>query len=550
MRRICRLIICCYIVLCFGNVGFADTGIVVSAHPLASAAGERVLQQGGNAFDAAIAVSAMLGVVEPAGSGIGGGGFWLLYEKTTDEHIMADARERAPMHAYASMYLDAAGQVIPNLSRHGPMAAGIPGLPALYQDLSDSRGKLPLAHVLQAAIDTAQNGFAVDARYLEGVIYKQEQIRQNAAIAEILLDKGAVPELGWVLKQPDLARTLSTIAQQGAAGFYKGPIAEQMVAEVQKHGGIWTMQDLADYKIIDRQPESFTYKDATIIAASLPSSGGAVLEHSFGILQGFDLPSMGPVMRVHLIVEAWKRAYRQRSLWMGDPDFLTSSRPALDVLEEQKSIPLSQAGRGDERTPAAHKEGTETTHFAVVDQWGNRVAATQSLNFWFGANFVPEGTGVLLNNQMDDFSIKPGVENGYQLIGGAANSVQPGKRMLSSMTPTFVERGDDFAILGTPGGSRIISMVALAILQWLEGHSAADIVAAPRFHHQYHPNEIVYEDNAFDQDVLQGLMGLGHALKPTTRPYGNMQIITYDAGTSSLTGASDPRGIGGGVRVY
>ena len=525
-------------------------GAVVSAHPLATQAGEEILARGGNAFDAAVAVSAMLSVVEPFGSGIGGGGFWMMYEAETDTHTMLDAREVAPEHAYRDMYLDAQGNVIPKASTDGPLAAGIPGIPAILDVVSEHYGTLFLAQSLEPAIKTASEGFPVDERYVQGASYKVDLLRRYPETASIFLDNGQVPAPGWHLVQKDLSETLTKIANQGAAGFYEGDIAQKMVTDVTAHGGIWTLDDLIGYRIIRRDPIVGTYQGAKVVAPNLPSSGGIVLMNSLNILSGFDLKQMNSATRKHVIVEAMRRAYLERAEQMGDLDFVEVD---IDHLTGQKFADLQRETlRLDQATSSQSlkdfsnidptEKGTETTHFAVVDRHGNRVAVTQSLNFWFGSGFVPKGTGVILNNQMDDFSIKAGVENGYQLIGSDANAIQPTKRMLSSMTPTFLETKDGVAILGTPGGSRIISMVLLATLNWMDGMGADDIVAAPRFHHQYHPDEIVYEDGAFSTQELKKLLDMGHRLKKSNRKYGNMQVILWDKKRDKITMASDPRG--------
>lgn len=531
---------------------WAQQGAVVSAHPLATQAGQRVLAEGGNAFDAAVAVSAMLSVVEPAGSGLGGGGFWLLYDADKDDYTMLDARETAPMASHADMYLDSEGVAQQSASREGPRAAGIPGMAAVLDVVINRYGRQSLQRVLAPAIQAARDGFAIEERYQQGVTYKRDLMLRYTEAGAIFLDQGQVPAVGWVLKQPDLARTLQLIAKEGAQGFYTGAFAKRLVQSVRDNGGIWTEADLANYEVIERKPEMFSYHDARIVAASLPSSGGLVLRQALGILEGFDLNAYGLITRTHLIVESLRRAYHDRAAYMGDPEFLDHPVPQPDIAALQAEISFSKASKSSDLNDVLNKmnEGTETTHFAVVDEDGNRVAVTQSINFWFGSGFVPAGTGMLLNNEMDDFSVQAGVENGYQLIGGQANAIKPGKRMLSSMTPVFVEQGGSYAIIGTPGGSRIISMNLLAILDWLDGKTADAIVAAKRFHHQFHPDEIVYETDAFDSDTLMGLSAIGHALKESSRPYGNMQIITYDHKGHKTMTASDPRGIGGGARVY
>ncbi|MBL1147372.1 MAG: gamma-glutamyltransferase [Pseudomonadota bacterium] len=529
---------------------FPAKAAVVSSHPLATKAGEDILARGGNAFDAAVAVSAMLAVVEPFGSGLGGGGFWLIYDAKTNSYNMLDAREMAPQAATADMYLDHHGNPVPGLSTEGPLSAGIPGLPAALANIAENYGSLELGALLQSAIRAAQDGFAVDRRYITGAEYKLDLLRQNPEAAGIFLDNNALPAPGWVLKQPDLAKTLTLIAQNGAAGFYEGELAERLVKDIAKHGGIWTLEDLKAYHVVNRTPVTGTYKGTKIIAAALPSSGGITLINSLNILSNFNLATQDAVTQKHLIIEALRRAYHERAEYLGDSDFVEVPTERLLSAEhataQSRSINLAQATKSDTLSldaPAQNK-GTETTHFAVIDREGNRVAVTQSINFWFGAGFVPKGTGVLLNNQMDDFVIKPGVENGYQLIGTKANAVAPGKRMLSSMTPTFLESDQGVAILGTPGGSRIISMVLLAALDRMQGTDGKTIVARPRFHHQFQPDEVFYESGAFSDEEIRTLKRKGHHLTPVIRRYGNMQIILWDYKDNTVKTFSDPRGKG------
>ncbi len=525
---------------------------VVSAHPLATAAGQRILSEGGNAFDAAVAVAAILGVVEPFSSGIGGGGFWLVYDAQKDAYLMLDARETAPAAARAEIYLDENGNPDPDLLRNGPLAAGIPGSPAALQDIAKTYGTMPLSALLAPAIAAAREGFAVDARYVNGARHKQDILRRYPASAAIFLDHGNVPEDGWILKQPDLAATLEMIAEKGAEAFYQGDFAEKMLRDAQKHGGNWTAEDLQNYKTVMRTPVTGEYRGAKIISAAPPSSGGIVLVNALNILSGFDLAAKDSATRVHLIVEAMRRAYRMRAQNLGDPDFADIPQARLlsaEFAAEQRSTILPDRATPSD-IPDLHlpHESEETTHFAVIDRAGNRVAVTRTVNLWFGSGFVPEGTGVLLNNEMDDFSVKPGVENAFGLIGFDANAVEGGKRMLSSMSPTFVESDRGALIIGTPGGSRIISMVLLGILDFLDGHEAEEIAARPRFHHQYLPDEIVYERAAFTEEDENTLRQMGHTLSPAGR-YGNMQIILWDYATGRVEAVSDPRGSGAG-EVY
>jgi len=345
------------------------------------------------------------------------------------------------------------------------------------------------------------------------------------------------------------------MAAKGAAGFYDGDVAARLVAGARAAGGIWTREDLRSYRVVEREPVVGEYRGMRVIAASPPSSGGVALINALGMLAGYQLETLQPVTAQHLVIEAMRRAFRDRAEYLGDPDF-------VDVPVEQLTHPFYAAGqrasiRFDKATPSAAlpgilpagAKGTETTHFSVMDADGNRVGASLSLNFWFGSGFMAPGTGVFLNNEMDDFSIKAGVPNGYQLVGADANKIVPGKRMLSSMTPTFLESERGIAILGTPGGSRIISMVLLASLAWHQGASAEEMVSLPRYHHQYLPDVVSFEPDSIAAERQAALVGLGHELKALTRPYGNLQVVTWDYQSGEVEAASDPRGEGEG-RVY
>ncbi len=529
---------------------------VASAHPAATAAGQAILRAGGNAFDAAVAVSAALAVVEPYSSGLGGGGFWLLHLADSGRDVMVDGRERAPLAATADMYLDAGGAFVPERALNGPLAAGIPGAPAALVHIAERYGALPLAASLVPAIELARDGFVVDPVYRRLARWRRDVIAASPAAAEQFLVDGAVPAEGTRLRQPDLAATLLRLARAGHAGFYGGELGRRLVDGVRDAGGIWTHEDLAAYRIVERTPVTGTFETPAgrwrLVSAAPPSSGGVALVQMLNMLSGFDLAALDPVDRIHTVVEAMRRAYRDRALFLGDPD-------QVDVPVARLTHPFYAAGlmrdfRMERATPSqapllGRPKGADTTHFSILDAAGNRVAATLSINYPFGSGFVPPGTGVLLNDEMDDFAAQPGVPNAYGLIGGQANAIAPGKRMLSSMSPTFIESDDHVVILGTPGGSRIITMVLHGILAATglnpdPGDGAADWVAAPRFHHQYLPDEILLEPDALSPDVRERLRQRGHALETADRPYGNMQLIHWDRAAGRVEAASDPRGIG------
>ncbi len=523
---------------------------IASAHPLATAAGFAVLEQGGNAFDAAVAVAATLAVVEPAGSGLGGGGFFLLHRARDGFQVMIDARERAPLAARRDMYLDPRGDPVPGLSVDGPLAAGIPGLPAALVHLARHYGRLPLAVTLAPAIRHADEGFLVSPRYRDQVRRRLAVLRRYRESARVFLDQGRVPGPDFRLRQPQLAQVLREIAHRGHRGFYAGWVAERLVEGVRKAGGIWSFADLARYRVKERRPVVGRYHDVRLVSAAPPSSGGVVLVETLNILAPYPLTRLDPATAKHLIVEAWRRAYRDRALYLGDPDFVTM--PLRRLLSPAYAAGLRAAIRPDRALPSdwlagrpeTVPQGADTTHFSILDREGNRVAATLSINYLFGSGFVVPGTGVLLNDEMDDFAVKPGVPNVYGLVGGEANAIAPGKRMLSSMTPTFLETRDRVAILGTPGGSRIISMVTLAALDFAAGFGPALWVSWPRFHHQYLPDEIQFEPGALSVEEQRQLRRRGHRLKPLARPYGNMQAIVWDRFRRRVVAAADPRGEG------
>ncbi len=536
-----------------GNVSaYADhyKVAIASAHPLATEAGFEIIAKGGNVFDAAVAVSATLAVVEPAGSGLGGGGYWLLHRTKDKFDTFIDGREKAPLAAHKDMFLDKNGKVIPKLSLDGALAAAIPGLPAGLAHLAEKYGRLTLAESLTPAIRHAENGFAIGERHRKMLTFRAKVIKQNKDASNILLTRGDIPKPFAILKQPDLANTLKQLAKEGRDGFYAGKVAEKLVKGVRKTGGIWTKDDLSRYQVVERQPVKGRYQDITVTSSPPSSSGGTVLIEALNILSGFDLKQVNDITRKHLIIEAMRRAYHDRALYLGDSDFIDI--PLKRLLSEDYAAGLSSSIRTDTALPSGYlsgdmpdiPQGLQTTHFSIIDEDGNRVAATLSINMPFGSGVVPEGTGVLLNDEMDDFASASGVMNGYGLVGGAANAIAPGKRMLSSMTPTFLETPDRIGVLGTPGGSRIISMVLLGVLDFAKGNKPESWVSVPRFHHQYLPDVVEYEKYGLTASELAGLTKFGHQLKESKRNYGDMQAVQLDKHTKKLTAASDPRGEG------
>ena len=528
---------------------------IASADPMATAAGMEILEQGGNAFDAAVAVAAALGVVEPAASGFGGGGFFLLYVADKDEYRFIDARERAPQGATKDMYLDAAGQPVPRASMEGALSAGIPGEPAGMVYLTENFGTLPLSVTLAPAIRYAQEGFALTPRAQVGLKFRKKTLLGDNAFSAVFYPGGDLPALETIIKQPDLAATLERFAADGFAGFYKGKTAQLLVDGVGQAGGIWTLDDLATYRVTEREPLVTSFADMRVVTAPPPSSGGVALTQIFNFLSGYPLESMNETQRKHYLIEAMRRAYRDRAIYLGDPDF--TDMPLAMLASPDYMAGQRVSVRSDRATPSDAlagiagdgSEGTQTTHFSIIDRDGNRVAATITVNTWYGSGFIAPGTGIILNNEMDDFSIKPGVPNEFDLIGDEANSIAPGKRPLSSMTPSFLESDRGVAIVGTPGGSRIITMVLLAALDWQTGASANDMVSMKRFHHQYLPDVVNYEPGAFTDAEVAELESMGHKLAPSKRPFGNMNVVTWDTATGEVESATDPRGEGAG-RVY
>ncbi|TWI05019.1 gamma-glutamyltranspeptidase/glutathione hydrolase [Luteimonas cucumeris] len=529
---------------------------VASAHELATEAGMKMLREGGNAFDAAVATSAALSVVEPISSGLGGGGFFLLHDAKTGKDVFIDAREIAPAAAKPEEYLLENGEFNRDRAENGPWAAGIPGLPAAFVHLADKYGKLPLQTTLAPAIKLARDGFPVYGRLVRGYTARREVMERYPGTRAVFLAGGAPLEEGDNFRQPDLAQTLELLAAKGFDGFYRGVVADKLLAGVKAEGGRWTAQELAAYRVREREPISFQYRDWRIVTAPPPSSGGVALAQMLQILEGWDLDSLEPAQRVHLVVESMRRAFRDRTFYLGDPDFvkvpmalLTSADYAAGLratIHPHKATPSDMLS--GEPTPL---EDDETTHFSVIDADGNRVAATQTVNLLFGSGLIPPGTGVLLNNEMDDFALKPGTPNAFGVMGYDANAPQPGKRMLSSMTPTFMESADRIAVLGTPGGTRIITMVLLGVLGFDDGLDAQPVAALPRYHHQWMPDRIDAETGAFTPEVAKALKAMGHNLelpgdeaaggRGSSHVWGNMQTLLWNRKANTLSGGSDPR---------
>lgn len=538
-----------FVAALFCGSGYAaplNKNAVASAHPLATEAGINILENGGNAFDAAVTVASVLAVVEPYSSGMGGGGFWLLHRASDNKTVFIDARETAPLAAKEDMYVRN-GKADPNLSTNGPLSAGIPGQPAALVHIAEKYGKLPLKKTLEKAIELAEKGFPADAMLRAMLNFRSPILTGFPSSSSVFLPNDTVPAEGQLVKQADLANTLKQISEHGNAGFYKGKTAQTLVDSVQKAGGIWSLEDLKQYKIVEREPTQFKFENATFYTAPPPSSGGIVLAEMFNMLSQLHWRDYSNLDQEILLIEVMRRAYRDRAEYLGDPDFVKIPAEKLLGMDYAKqlanTVSVAKATPSTALPPAVEiKQGTHTTHFSVLDNAGNRVSVTLSVNLPFGSAFVAPGTGILLNDEMDDFSAQPGTPNAYGLVGTAANKIEPGKRPLSSMTPTFIETPHETAILGTPGGSRIISMVFLGSVEFLKQQPVEKWASRPRFHHQYLPDVVEYENAAFSNDELSVLKARGYIPQPTGRNYGNMQAILQTE--TAVFAASDPRGIG------
>ena len=525
---------------------------IASAHPLASRAGEQVLAAGGNAFDAAVAVAAVLAVVEPYSSGLGGGGFWLLHRAADARDVFVDSRETAPAGVQRSDYLRADGTPVPGATTDGGTAAAIPGVPAALAHIAERYGRLPLAQLLAPAVALARDGFAVDVRYARIARLRERALREGVG-TRLFLDDGRAPQPGYVLRQPALAATLERLGRDGRDGFYRGGVAAALVTAVNRAGGRWSLADLAGYRVVEREPVVIAYRGARIVTAPPPSAGGIALAQALRMLAVFTVGDPREPETAHLVAEVLRRAFRDRALHLGDPDQTPLPLAALQSTPYNYALARSIDRRHataserllEDGMPRATGGGSSanTTHFSIVDGAGNRVAATLTINLLFGAGLVAGDTGVLLNNEMDDFSLAPDAPNAFRLVGGVANAIAPGRRPLSSMTPTFVEDARGVLVVGAPGGSRIVSQVLLAVLDYLRAPQVdpARIVAAPRYHHQFQPDVLEIEPGGFDAAWGAALAAKGHRVQAAGRRWGNMQLV-FAPKDGPPVAANDPRG--------
>lgn len=522
--------------------------MVVCAHPEAAKVGQKILSKGGNALDAAVAVQYALAVVFPVAGNLGGGGFMVMRRK--DGNVLSlDYREKAPAAATKDMYLDKNKNVIPDLSLYGHLAAGVPGSVAGIFESHAKLGKLPMKTLIQPAIDLAEKGFPLTQKDAEMLNNIRERFKKYNTVGNAFLADTFIA--GKLFKQPDLARTLRLIRDKGKAGFYEGETADKIVAEMRRGEGIMTYQDLKNYEAKWREPIQNSYKGYEITSMAPPSSGGVALVQLLKMIEPYPIAKNGqhsPEV-THLMVEAEKRAYADRAKHLGDKDFYPVPVQGLlknDYLTSRmkdynpaKATPSTAIEAG---IPIA-REHEETTHLSVVDMEGNAVSVTTTLNNSFGSAVVVGGAGFILNDEMDDFSSKPGVPNFYGLIGSEANAIQPEKRMLSSMTPTIVSKdGKLFMVVGTPGGSTIITSVFQTIINVIEhGMTMQEAVASPRFHHQWLPDKIMYEKGTFTAAQIQTLQTMGHTLEQRPGPSGRVDAILVKK-DGTLQGGADPRG--------
>lgn len=553
MKYFKRIIILILILnnLLFAQLARSKNGMVVSASDLATQVGVEILKEGGNAIDAAVAVGFTLAVTYPQAGNLGGGGF-LVFHRNDGFSTTIDFREKAPLKAHRDMYLDSVGNPLFNLSQEGATSLGVPGTIDGLIYAHNKYGKLKFSSLIEPAIRLAKNGFVLSPEMARSINSNYENFSKYESSRKIFTKNGEKFSEGDLFIQKDLAKILTLIKKYGRKGFYEGEIADLIVKQVQKLGGIITHEDLVNYHCVERKPVIGEYRGYKIISMGPPSAGGVALIQALDILENleFQKEDFQSSHHIHYLVEALKRVYYDRSEYLGDSDFvsvpvskLLSKNYAKKLFEEikiDKSTHLSEIN-----TKKYFQEPIETTHYSVIDKDGNAVSVTTTINSTFGSSIVVDGAGFLLNNEMDDFSIKPGVQNQFGLTGNEANAIQPGKRMLSSMTPTIVLKNDKpFLILGSPGGSMIITTVLQVIMNVIDFKmNLFQAVSVPRIHHQWIPEEIYYEDYSLRKDVIEKLQSLGHILKKRNF-IGRVEAILIDHDNKFIYGMTDPRSSG------
>lgn len=533
----------------------AKNGMVVSASKLASEVGCKILEKGGNAVDAAVAVGFALAVTYPAAGNLGGGGFMLIH-LNDGTNTSIDYREIAPEISSENMYLDSLGNPQFELSQFGVSSSGVPGSVAGLIYALDNYGSLPLKDVIQPAIDLAENGYELEFRLAESFKYQIEYFNKYPSSKKVFTKDGLPYEEGEMFYQKDLAKTLKLIRDNGTNGFYKGETAQLIVDQISSDGGFITLKDLSSYKPVERTPIKTDYRGYEVITMGPPSGGGVTLIEMLNILENFNFNSdeWGSSSYIHKLVEAMKYAFADRSKHVGDPNFYNV--PIDQLLSKEYAATISQK-IGDYAIPSENIlpadfygiiESEETTHYSVIDKYGNAVSTTTTINSSFGSKVVVEGAGFLLNNEMDDFSIKPGVPNQFGLIGSDANKIEPGKRMLSSMSPTIVLKNQKpFLITGTPGGSTISTIVLQVVMNVLDFNmDIQQAIDMPRIHHQWLPDQIDYEKFGISLDVKKALEEKGQIIGDI-RTLGRVEGIIADYNKNIFYGATDPRGYGAAI---
>ncbi|MDR8523617.1 MULTISPECIES: gamma-glutamyltransferase [Shewanella] len=536
---------------------WAKHGMVSSQEALATQAGVEILKQGGNAVDAAVAVGFSLAVTLPRAGNIGGGGFMLVHLAKPNKTIAIDYREMAPSAAHRDIFIGEDGEPVKKLSREHGLAVGVPGTVMGMELALEKYGTMTMKQVTQAAIDMAQNGIAVTPDLQASLSGLKRRIAQWPSSAEIFYKAdGTNYQTGEILKQPELAHSLSLIAKYGSKGFYQGETAEKIVAAIDAAGGNMTLADLKNYKVVEREPVVGEYRGYQVVSMPPPSSGGIHIIEMLNMLETYPIDELGhnTAATLHLMTEAMKRAYADRSEYLGDPDFYDVPVKALiskDYAKQlAKQIAIDKATPSSEIKPGkiAPYESNQTTHYSVVDKWGNAVSNTYTLNFSYGSGLVAKGTGILLNNEMDDFSAKPGTPNGYGLVGGEANAVEAHKRPLSSMSPTIVmQDGKPYIITGSPGGSRIITTTMQIIMNVIDHNlNIAEATNAPRIHHQWLP-DLLRVEHTLNRDTQTLLKAKGHEVKVNNAIGSTQSIMVTEQG---IFGASDPRRAGSQTLGY